>query len=170
MCSTRLLLGVFALLAPVFCSVKPQVTTPYGPIVGFEHTSTESGSKYHVFLGIRYGNPPDHIYRFHKPEPVEKWPHINHDATHFRASCIPSLRSELEEHVNYSEDCLFLNIVTPSDARQKKLPVLVFIHGGGFQFGDSSMLGYSKAADNFVSQDIIFVSVQYRLGPLGFFT
>uniref|UniRef100_A0A8R1HI93 Carboxylic ester hydrolase n=1 Tax=Caenorhabditis japonica TaxID=281687 RepID=A0A8R1HI93_CAEJA len=170
MCSTRLLLSVFALLAPVSCAVKPQVTTPYGPIVGFEHTSTESGSKYHVFLGIRYGNPPDHIYRFHKPEPVEKWPHINHDATHFRASCIPSLRSELEEHVNYSEDCLFLNIVTPSDARQKKLPVLVFIHGGGFQFGDSSMLGYSKAADNFVSQDIIFVSVQYRLGPLGFFT
>ncbi|CCD64759.1 Carboxylic ester hydrolase [Caenorhabditis elegans] len=164
-----LLLGYF-LVSPAFCVSKPKVTTPYGPIVGFEHKSTVTGSKYHVFLGIRYGNPPDHIYRFQKPEPVEKWPHINHDATHFRASCIPSLRSELEEQVNYSEDCLFLNIVTPPDAKEKKLPVLVFIHGGGFQFGDTSMIGYQKAADNFVSKDIIFVSIQYRLGPLGFFT
>ncbi|CAI2353350.1 unnamed protein product [Caenorhabditis sp. 36 PRJEB53466] len=169
MSSFYLLLG-FLLASPVLCVVKPKITTSYGPIVGFEHTSAVSGSKYHVFLGIRYGNPPDHIYRFQKPEPVEKWPHINHDATHFRASCIPSLRSELEEHVNYSEDCLFLNIVTPPNAREKKLPVIVFLHGGGFQFGDSSMVGYEKAADNFVSQDIIFVSVQYRLGPLGFFT
>ncbi|EGT54047.1 hypothetical protein CAEBREN_25925 [Caenorhabditis brenneri] len=166
----HLLLGVFLLVNSGFCAKKPKVTTPYGPIVGFEHKSAVSGAKYHVFLGIRYGNPPDHIYRFQKPDPVEKWPHINHDATHFRASCIPSLRSELEEHVNYSEDCLFLNIVTPPDAREKKLPVLVFIHGGGFQFGDTSSIGYEKAADNFVSQDIIFVSVQYRLGPLGFFT
>lgn len=169
MSAFHVLLGLF-LVNTTICAGKPKVTTPYGPIVGFEHKSAVSGSKYHVFLGIRYGNPPDHIYRFQKPEAVEKWPHINHDATHFRASCIPSLRSELEEHVNYSEDCLFLNIVTPPDAREKKLPVLVFIHGGGFQFGDSSMIGYEKAADNFVSKDIIFVSVQYRLGPLGFFT
>ncbi|CAB3397620.1 unnamed protein product [Caenorhabditis bovis] len=162
---------LFGWLSAGLASNSPLVSTTYGPIRGFEHISSETGAKYHVFLGIRYANPPDHIYRFQKPDPVEKWTHLQHDATHFRASCIPSLRSELEENVNYSEDCLFLNIVTPPDAREKKkLPVIVFIHGGGFQFGDSSMIGYERAADHFVSKDIIFVSIQYRLGPLGFFT
>ncbi|CAI5452464.1 unnamed protein product [Caenorhabditis angaria] len=168
----RLIFLVFLLFQSILCdgAKKPQINTSYGPIVGFEHKSSETGNAYDVFLGIRYANPPDHIYRFQKPEPVDKWIHLQHDATHFRASCIPSLRSELEEHVNYSEDCLFLNIITPKNAASKKLPVLVFIHGGGFQFGDSSDIGYEKAADHFVSQDIIFVSIQYRLGPLGFFT
>ncbi|CAD6186917.1 unnamed protein product [Caenorhabditis auriculariae] len=165
---------MFALLFLSFCLLasceKPFIATNFGPIVGFQHKSPSSDDVFNVFLGIRYARPPDHIFRFQKPDPVEKWGPVQHDATHFRASCIPSLRSELEDDVNYSEDCLFLNIVTPNNYKGRKLPVLMFVHGGGFQYGNAMEFGYEKAAEHFVSQDIIFVSVQYRLGPLGFFT
>lgn len=110
---------------------------------------------------------------------VEKWGPLVHHATKFRASCIPHHANALWRE-NYSEDCLFLNIVSPnlkvrhelvgfySTIQPKKpLPVVVFIHGGGYEIGDSEMYGYKTASETLVSEDIIFVSLNYRLGVLG---
>lgn len=69
---------------------------------------------------------------------------------------------------NASEDCLFLNLWTPTSATPKsKLPVMVWIHGGAFVFGSGAQGDYSGAP--FTSQGIILVSINYRLGRLGFF-
>lgn len=149
-------------------AAEPQVETSFGPIKGFSH-KTKEGKEVNVFLGIRYGKAPDHIFRFEKPELVEKWGPMLHHATLFRASCIPHHKQGLVRE-NYSEDCLFLNVVSPNLKPKKLLPVVVFIHGGGFEIGDSETYGYKTASETLVSQDIIFVSINYRLGVFGFFT
>ncbi|CAJ0584068.1 unnamed protein product, partial [Mesorhabditis spiculigera] len=71
--------------------------------------------------------------------------------------------------IDLSEDCLFLNILTPSDL-QSTHPVMVFIHGGGFAIGNTEEYGYKKLVDHFVAKGIVVVTIQYRLGPLGFFS
>lgn len=66
-----------------------------------------------------------------------------------------------------SEDCLILDVFTPSDANKKDLPVLLWIHGGGYTLGNAANAG----GRNFVSSSngsVIFVSIQYRLGAYGF--
>ncbi|CAI4225969.1 unnamed protein product [Auanema sp. JU1783] len=147
----------------------PIASTPYGDIEGFVYR-THNDVDVNVFLGVRYGRAPDHIHRFEKPEMVEKWNGLLHHAKRYKASCIPFHRDALMRE-NYSEDCLFLNIVTPKNMNpEKKYPVFVFVHGGGYEIGDTEMIGYKNASANFVTKDIIFVSVQYRLGPLGFLT
>ncbi|CAJ0574937.1 unnamed protein product, partial [Mesorhabditis spiculigera] len=135
----------------------PIVNTKYGPVQGLK-VEAKDGSSANVFLGIRYANAPDNFHRFEKPHIVDKWDFLHH-ATRFRAACIPV----------HSEDCLFLNILTPSDL-QSTHPVMVFIHGGGFAIGNTEEYGYKKLVDHFVSKGIVVVTIQYRLGPLGFFS
>ncbi|PAV80766.1 hypothetical protein WR25_03341 isoform D [Diploscapter pachys] len=132
-------------------------------------TNMFDGTTVNAYLGVRYAQAPDAMLRFEKPVMVEAWDPLIHHATHFRASCIPATRKDLEDERNYSEDCLFLNIITPG-GKKKDLPVFVYIHGGAFHMGDTESIGFEHAAENFVKNDIIFVSVQYRLGPFGFFS
>ncbi|GMR45702.1 hypothetical protein PMAYCL1PPCAC_15897, partial [Pristionchus mayeri] len=70
-----------------------------------------------------------------------------------------------------SEDCLYLNVFTPCWQPPKGgFPVMVFIYGGGFEVGDTSQYGDVNICENIVTRDVIFVTVAYRLGYLGFFT
>ena len=62
-----------------------------------------------------------------------------------------------------SEDCLYLSVETPAKSKEEKLPVFVMIHGGAFATGS-----YSGTQDNFVREGIVYCSIEYRLGPLGF--
>ena len=70
------------------------------------------------------------------------------------------------------EDCLYLNLIRPKTASKNPdgYPVMVFIHGGAFLFGSAGDADYEKAADRVVSQGVIFIAIQYRLGVLGFYT
>uniref|UniRef100_A0AAF5CXW4 Carboxylic ester hydrolase n=1 Tax=Strongyloides stercoralis TaxID=6248 RepID=A0AAF5CXW4_STRER len=147
-------------------TISPKASTPLGFYEGFEYKDV------YVYLGIRYASPPIGEKRFEKPTVVERHEDI-YDAIHFGNACPTAHRHEyIYTKQNISEDCLFLNIMTPKDEPKSKdgYPVLVYIHGGGFSFGDSAYLGYKKIVENIVSKGIVVVTIQYRLGFLGFAT
>ncbi|ELU15692.1 hypothetical protein CAPTEDRAFT_125790 [Capitella teleta] len=118
------------------------------------------------FLGVRYG---EFTQRFQAPQPMEEW-EGNRDAKQYGAICPQdfSLAAEImpfKPPKNVSEDCLFLNIWSPSLKMNGNLPVMVFIYGGAFSYGYSNL--YSGLALT-TFHDIIFISINYRLGAFGF--
>ena len=148
--------------------------TPCGPITG-------CGCQWPgvaAYKGIRYATAG----RWEYPTPVTRW-EGTYQATAYGAACYQprSFYDEAQvpekafyynefrrgEHYDYSEDCLFLNIWTPADAGpDAKLPVLFYIHGGGFTGG----CGHEKHFDGpaWPTKGVVAVTVNYRLGPLGF--
>ena len=104
-----------------------------------------------------------------KPEPPDAWTEIFH-ATEFGPASIPV---EITNAEPVSEDCLHLNIFCPfqtnSDRLNNSLPVFLYIHGGGFCCGSTREYGFQGWANNFVPKGIIVVTIQYRLGPFGYF-
>jgi para-nitrobenzyl esterase len=137
-----------------------RVETTNGPVVGVK---TQDLS---VFQGIPYAKAPVGELRFRPPAEPDRW-NAPVQATRFGAVC-PQVENEYEPSSMYpqSEDCLSLNVWTPA-ADAGKRPVLVYIHGGGFFEGASSRPLYDGA--NFARRgNIVFVSINYRLGALGF--
>jgi para-nitrobenzyl esterase len=124
------------------------------------------GDQVSVFKGIPYAAPPVGPLRWEPPAPAAKWPGTR-DATQFGAACLqPSDHKEAWARVGpTSEDCLFLNVWRPS--RPGKYPVMVFLHGGGFTYGAAGVPLYDGA--NLARRGVVIVTVNYRLGLLGFF-
>ena len=124
----------------------------------------------YVFKGIPYAAPPVGELRWMPPQPVKAWsgvrPAKNMGRLHPRILCLWPLRACLFLHEPKDEDCLFLNIWTPGldDARR---PVMLWIHGGAFIIGSGTepFLEGGKLAKR---GDIVLVSINYRLGALGF--
>ena len=128
-----------------------------------------------AYLGIPYGRPPVGELRWRPPQPAEPWEDVR-DCTFFGPSCVQGPRSfqsamypksfrNLDE-AGYSEDCLNLNVWTKNDSREGK-PVIVFFHGGAFAAGGSSAPVYDGTY--LASLDVVFVSVNFRLGIFGLF-
>lgn len=115
----------------------------------------------HVFRGIPYARPPVGDLRWRPPSPAPSWPGVR-EATEFGAAC-PQPASPFADHAAVSEDCLFLNVWAPDQAR--KAPVLVWIHGGSLVSGASSEAIYDGAG--FARRGVVLVSINYRLGALG---
>uniref|UniRef100_A0A0M3IVE3 Carboxylic ester hydrolase n=1 Tax=Ascaris lumbricoides TaxID=6252 RepID=A0A0M3IVE3_ASCLU len=148
----------------------PIVPTQYGEVKGFYF-----GGIYDVraiiFLGIPFAKPPVGDLRFERPEEPDAWSGTL-DATHFKPGCPPHHRSAITTSI--SEDCLYLNIMAPfvnqelQLTHKSKFPVLVWIHGGGFNTGSADLYHYGNITKNFVASGIVVVTIQYRLGPLGF--
>ncbi|XP_037516135.1 acetylcholinesterase-like [Rhipicephalus sanguineus] len=129
-----------------------------------------------AFLGVPYAKPPVGELRFRKPEGVVPW-NGTYQATARTPPCWQTaLRFIADAPLNYSsasEDCLYLNIwkrsstCATSGTCNEKRPVVVFIHGGAFQWGDSSLFVYDPA--NFVAlSDVVFVTFDYRVSIFGF--
>jgi para-nitrobenzyl esterase len=120
------------------------------------------------FKGIPFAAPPVGPLRWKEPQPAKNWTGVR-NADEFGAHCVQRLggdywfRSE-----EMSEDCLFLNVWTPARSGSEKLPVLVYIFGGGFQQGDGSEPRYDGEA--MARKGIVAVSINYRLGIFGFFS
>lgn len=148
--------------------------TPCGPVRG----TACQWPGVAAYKGIRYATAG----RWEYPQPVTHWDGV-YDATAYGACCYQPRAFYDEAQVpekafyyhefregetyTYSEDCLFLNIWTPADAGpQAKLPVILYIHGGGFTGG----CGHEKHFDGPVwpCHGVVAVTVNYRLGPLGF--
>lgn len=110
------------------------------------------------FLGIRYAEAPTGFQRFQRPRAPTLPATV--DATRYGARC-PA--SPLEDDM--SEDCLFLNVFSPQLHSNKRLPVFVWIHGGGFVMGSANTVEADVLA---AEGGIIVVTLNYRLGPLGF--
>jgi len=110
------------------------------------------------WLGIPYAAPPVGELRWQPPQPPTPWT-TPYPAVQYSAGC-PGAGVPVT-----SEDCLYLNVAAPSNPTDKHLPVMVWIHGGGFQFGASSEFSGVNIAS---SGGVVFVSMNYRLGVLGF--
>ncbi|XP_059608171.1 venom carboxylesterase-6 [Phlebotomus argentipes] len=116
---------------------------------------------FYSFLGIPYADPPTGRNRFVKARLRKLFGDVQ--ATRYPSPC-PQPSSKNPQDVIGDEDCLKLNIHTPRmPDEEEKLPVIVFLHGGGFRYGSPSQ--YDPR--HFIGHKVIFVGVQYRLGSLG---
>ena len=137
----------------------PEIKTTSGIVRGVVKEDVAS------FKGIPYAAPPVGEFRWRPPQPVAPWKDVR-DATKDCADC--PQRAWPGSTAIQSEDCLFLNVWTPATATNKsKLPVMVWIHGGGFTGGSGS--GPGSAGDAFAKQGVILTTINYRLGRLGHF-
>jgi len=113
------------------------------------------------YLGIPYAAPPVGQLRWAPPQPPARWRGVR-QATAFAPHCPQP--AGVFGHASTSEDCLFLNVFAPAVSRGSNLPVMVWIHGGGFVGGESD--DYNPSA--LVARGVIVVTINYRLGALGF--
>src|SRR5579862_731654 len=135
-----------------------------GKVVG----KTINGGKVRAFMGLPYAAPPVGDLRWKAPQAPVKWKG-ERDATKYGAHCAQGrvFDDMVFQDAGPSEDCLFLNVYTPADAKDKsKLPVMFWIHGGGYSGGASSEPRHN--GDFLPLKGVVLVTINYRLGVFGF--
>ena len=124
------------------------------------------------FLGIPYAAPPVDELRFKPPRPTSAWKPSTYDASFYRSICIQPGDYNILFWPNFSheesEDCLYLNVFSPhrNESSGKLYPVMVYIHGGGYEVGTPVV----SPGDIIPLWEVVLVTIQYRLGPFGFVT
>ena len=156
-----------------------EVTIDTGALGGTERTST-SGRTIQFFAGIPYAAPPVGDLRWQAPQPPVAWegvrdasayapssPQLVRDVNPFRDAIANALGQETidDSDLVYDEDCLYLNVFSPDLNPDAGLPVLFWIHGGAHRSGSSS----NYPGEELAARDVVVVTINYRLGPLGFF-
>ncbi|XP_013394227.1 acetylcholinesterase-like [Lingula anatina] len=130
-------------------------------------TETVQGNRVDVFLGIPFAKPPVGDLRFRLPEPAENWEGVI-DATAFGPACmqVASNPNGFPGPETVSEDCLTLNVFVPGSTNtSNNRAVMVWIYGGGYNIGGTSVYSFKEFA---VTGDVIVVSMNYRLNVFGF--
>ncbi|KAM9302214.1 fatty acyl-CoA hydrolase precursor, medium chain-like [Gastrophryne carolinensis] len=155
---------------------RPLVETKYGKLLGVTVPVKETPTTVDAFFGVPFAKPPVGPLRFKNPEAPEPWKSIR-DASQFPPICVQPPKTLQDFALVFkssfqippvSEDCLYLNVFTPSHRqRGLKLPVMVFIHGGGLAVGGASIFDGSALS---AYEDMVVVVIQHRLGILGFFS
>ncbi|MEL7232586.1 MAG: carboxylesterase family protein, partial [Pseudomonadota bacterium] len=188
---TRALFLTFTLLLAACSSAPPELEptdilqTPQGPVQGVLSAESAQIASYN---GLPFAAPPVGDLRWAAPEPAANWSETR-DASRFGARCMQPIGTEdgffnrlidghglsavksfaikrvvaAQEPSPMSEDCLYLNVRTPVDAQD--LPVMVWIHGGGHQFGSGDFSYYQ--ANGLPEQGVVLVTINYRLGAFG---
>ncbi|XP_036329429.1 esterase B1-like [Rhagoletis pomonella] len=139
-----------------------ELQLPQGRIRGAKR-ETVYGDTYYSFEGIPYAQPPVGKLRFRAPKPFGNWKDTL-DCTNSPPK--PVQKNLRTGKVEGSEDCLYLNVFTKNINATKQLPVMVWIYGGGFQTGRAARDHHGP--DYLLQEDIVFVSLNYRLCSLGF--
>jgi len=140
------------------------VKTEQGKVTG----KTINDGKVKAFLGLPYAAPPVGDLRWKAPQPPAKWSG-ERDASKFGAHCAQNhvFDDMVFQGPAPSEDCLFLNVYAPADATDKsKLPVMFWIHGGGYSGGGSDEPRHN--GDFLPLKGVVLVTINYRLGVFGF--
>jgi para-nitrobenzyl esterase len=140
-----------------------QVKTASGPVKG----TTSSDGRIRIFKGIPFAAPPVGDLRWQAPRPVASWQQTR-DATEYGSRCLQGRIFADISFTNLSEDCLNLNLWTPATSDDERLPVMVWIHGGGFQAGAGAEPRHDGEA--FARKGVVLVTFNYRLGVFGFFS
>lgn len=141
------------------------VTLDHGGKIRGQQKSLSLREKYFSFKGIPYAAPPIGELRLRSPRPHPGWTDVR-NATQHGGNCVGP---GLVYGVTGVEDCLFLNVYTPPDLNpEEKYPVMFWIHGGSFASGSGNELVYGP--ELLVKQKVIVVTINYRLGFLGFFS
>jgi para-nitrobenzyl esterase len=117
-----------------------------------------------VYRGLPYAAPPLGDLRWRAPQPAPKWPGVR-AANEFGRACIQS-NPAIANLPAPSEDCLDLNVWTPAKSAKDRLPVMVWIHGGGFIAGATVEKLYH--GEHIAKKGVVVVTIGYRLGLLGF--
>ncbi|HEY9123884.1 MAG TPA: carboxylesterase family protein [Bacteroidales bacterium] len=153
----NLLVAAFVLFGIVACKkqITGQVEVEGGIIQGIV---TEDLT---IFKGVPFAAPPVGDLRWKAPQPVVKWEGVK-QTTEFA----PAPMQGGNPVSGKSEDCLYLNIWTPAKSVDEKLPVLVWIYGGGFSFGSTSDPVHN--GEHLARKGVVVVSIAYRVGQLGF--
>ncbi|SEM54188.1 para-nitrobenzyl esterase [Pseudoxanthomonas sp. GM95] len=169
MTATQRAASLLLLLGTLACSHAIAATTLHvaqGDLQGTVSKGVET------YLGIPYAAPPIGTNRWRMPQPASTWVGTR-QATAFSASCQQSLSGafgpwsvEYQVSGKVSEDCLYLNVWRPSAIRPEKLPIMVWIHGGGFSSGSGSVPIYDGAA--MAAKGVVFINLNYRVGLFGF--
>ncbi|MFV0520359.1 MAG: carboxylesterase/lipase family protein [Lachnospirales bacterium] len=154
--------------APIVYEPSAIVHTEKGDIQGFKSIDSDVN----VYKGIPYAKAPIGDLRWKAPQPVDSWEGTLM-CTNWSASAIQPEQAPfwvwtdefIIEDTGYSEDSLYLNVWSEDNEVENK-PVLVYIHGGGLTSGGSSCEVYN--GENIAENDIVFVSINYRVGSLGF--
>jgi len=161
-------LALVTMVMPSLHAAADSVKTDAGILTG---TPAKDGVV--AYLGIPYAAPPVGEWRWRPPQPPAHWDGTRR-ADRFGASCMqnqPGSRlpwtEEFMTQGPVGEDCLFLNVWTAAKGAAAKLPVMFWIYGGGFNEGSSSVAVYN--GEMLARKGVIVVSVNYRVGPLGFF-
>jgi para-nitrobenzyl esterase len=157
-------LGALIAAAPAVSASTNGQPAQGSPVVGTANGAVRGASSGPVdeFLGIPYAAPPVGALRWRPPQPAANWSGVR-DATQFAPHC-PQLASPFGL-ASTSEDCLFLNVFTPSHEQAgAHSPVMVWIHGGALVTGESNDYDPTKL----VEDGVTVVTINYRLGALGF--
>ena len=170
---TQLLL--FAIIALAGCEAPPSVTVDDELLVG-----KYVGENVATFLGVPFAEPPVDDLRWRAPQPP-KTKFDRRDATTFAAACMQTMRildwyrsmavsfgasPDFYDDLQVSEDCLYLNLWTPTLERDAKLPVMVWVHGGSNKSGWSYEDNYRGHI--LAPQGVVVITVAYRQGAFGF--
>jgi para-nitrobenzyl esterase len=150
----------YSLLVPPRATPADPIETPAGALRG----THEAGLA--VYRGIPFAVPPVGALRWRPPQSVARWVGVR-NATHFKPACLQigsAIPGSAPEPM--SEDCLGLNVWTPAARGTAKLPVMVFLYGGGFVNGSSAPRAYWGAT--LAKRGVVVVTFNYRLGVLGF--
>ena len=161
----------------VICAFLPLVTseivsTKYGAIDGLVTSYPNASGPFKSvskFLGVPFASPPIGELRLKAPEPPKGWkPNVlqakKHGDVCRQAELSEIYKKMFAPNFRYSEDCLYLDVYSPNVSQS--LPVLFYIHGGGYE--DGTALTYPS--DLLALHGVVVVVIQYRLGPFGFFT
>jgi para-nitrobenzyl esterase len=153
------------LLAGMSVGATGQVRTDAGIVEG----SASADGKVQIFKGIPYAAPPVGSLRWKEPQPVPNWQGVR-KGTEFGARCMQGnvFGDMVFRDAAPSEDCLYLNVWTPKASPEAKLPVMVWIYGGGFQAGATSEP--RQDGEHLAHKGVVVVSMNYRLGIFGFFS
>ena len=162
------ILSACLMASPFAAALQQPVRTASGLVAG---TPLPGGVT--AFEGIPFAAPPVGRLRWRPPQPPAAWEGVR-QADHFGPSCMQTIPShrvgpwalEFLTQSRPSEDCLYLNVWTPAHSAGEKLPVMVWIYGGGFTSGSTDLGIYNGA--HLAQKGVVLVSVSYRVGPLGF--
>jgi para-nitrobenzyl esterase len=146
-------------------AITEPVRVEQGQLAGVDGRSPDV----RVYRGVPFAAPPVGDLRWKPPQPAASWQGVR-QATQFGNACsqppFPSNGIYGSSPPPISEDCLYLNIWTPAKSADDRLPVMVWIHGGGFEHGTGGATGYD--GENLARKGAVVVTINYRLGILGF--
>lgn len=147
--------------APASINERPIVTTGLGKVKG-NVLESRLGNFFYSFRGLPYAKPPIGNLRFKAPEPVDQWPDVL-DATADGPMC-PQPTYNLTD---WSEDCLILNVYTRDLSPFNRRPVIIYIHPGAYAQTSAQSKRFA-GPQNLMDRNIVLVTINYRLGALGF--
>lgn len=165
----RMAICALAIAAAAFgLSMSAQAQLTVKTAQGKAQGKTINDGKVNAYLGLPYAAPPVGDLRWKAPAPPAQWKGLR-DATHYGAHCFQtnSFADMVFQDSGPSEDCLYLNVYAPASAKTRsKLPVMFWIHGGGYTGGASSEPRHN--GDWLPTKGVVLVTINYRLGVFGF--